>query len=67
MSVPPVDWVLDGVVNVHDFPYVAQYESVDEAVAIHGRMIGPAVAQYLRDRNQSTMASILRTFWMQVP
>ena len=67
VDVAPVDWVLDGEVNVHDFPYVATYESVDEAVAVHGRLIGPAAADYLRNRNQQTMASILRIYWMRIP
>ena len=56
-----------GINAVTGFRYVATYESVDEAVAIHGRLIGPVAANYLRDRNQRTVASILRIYWMQVP
>ena len=59
-----VDWVLDDHVNVHDFPYVAVFDSVDEAVAIHGRLMGPDVAAYLRERHQRTVAWALRIFWM---
>jgi ubiquinone/menaquinone biosynthesis C-methylase UbiE len=66
VDAPAVDRVLDGFVNVHDFPYVATYESVDEAAAIHGRLFGPPAAAYLRDRNQRTVAWALRIYWMRV-
>jgi ubiquinone/menaquinone biosynthesis C-methylase UbiE len=64
---PAVDWVLDGAVHVHDFPYVATFESVDEAVAIHARLMGPAVAAYLRERNQRTVAWALRIHSLRHP
>ena len=64
---PPTDTVLDGLVHVHDFPYVADYGTVDDAVAIYGRLIGPAAAQYLRERNRHAVAWALRIYWMRVP
>jgi SAM-dependent methyltransferase len=67
VDAPALDWVLDGFVNVHDFPYVVTYETADEAAAIYGRLMGPAVASYLRDRDQQTVAWALRIYWMRVP
>lgn len=63
---PSRDWVLHDLVQVHDFSYVATYESVDEAVAIYGRLMGPAVAGYLRDRDQRSVAWALRIYWLRV-
>jgi hypothetical protein len=45
---------------------VATYDTVDEAVAIHGRLMGPAVAAYLRARNQRTVSWALRIYWMRL-
>ena len=61
-----VDW--DGVLTVdgihhHDFPYVAEYDSVDEAAAIIGRLMGPACANYLLERRQRTVTWALRITW----
>jgi hypothetical protein len=51
-------------VNVHDFTYVATYEDAEDATAIYGRLMGPAAASYLRDRDQRTVAWALRIYWM---
>jgi ubiquinone/menaquinone biosynthesis C-methylase UbiE len=63
------DW--DGVATVdgihhHDSAYRASYESVDEAAAIIGRLMGPACASYLLERNQATVLWALRITWARV-
>jgi ubiquinone/menaquinone biosynthesis C-methylase UbiE len=64
------DWhgvrTLDGV-HHHDFPYVATYDSVEEAVAIIGRLMGPEAAAYLAERKQRTVAWGIRISWARVP
>lgn len=67
---PPADFVMghasgidvplvDGI-HVHDFTSVSEYGSVDEAMAIFGRLYGPKAAEYLRAHNKSALASRLR-------
>jgi SAM-dependent methyltransferase len=51
--------VHDGV-HIHDFTYEADYGTLDEAAAILGRMYGPVACQFVRDREQSTLAWRLR-------
>jgi ubiquinone/menaquinone biosynthesis C-methylase UbiE len=43
-----------------DFTYVAEYGNCQEAVAIFGRLYGPAAKQYFLDRRQSRVAWRLR-------
>lgn len=67
---PPADFVLghapginvplvDGM-HVHDFTSVSDYGSVEEALAILGRLYGPKAAEYIRSHHKSTLASRLR-------
>jgi ubiquinone/menaquinone biosynthesis C-methylase UbiE len=60
---PEPDWdgvpTLDGV-HDHDFTYLAEYASPELAEAILGRIYGPAVGAYIRDRQQRTIAWSLR-------
>jgi SAM-dependent methyltransferase len=60
---PEPDWegipTLDGV-HDHDFTYVAAYESAELAEAILGRIYGPTVRDYIRDRQQRTVTWSLR-------
>lgn len=53
-------------VDLHEFDYVADYGSPGEAVAIFGRLFGPAVAAYLRGRSQSTVWSRLAIYSARV-
>jgi ubiquinone/menaquinone biosynthesis C-methylase UbiE len=46
--------ILDGI-HRHEFSYVADYGTVENAAAIHGRILGPAAAKYLTDRGQATI------------
>ena len=46
--------ILDGI-HRHEFSYVADYSTVENAAAIHGRIIGPIAAKYLTDRAQATI------------
>jgi ubiquinone/menaquinone biosynthesis C-methylase UbiE len=55
----------DGL-RVHDFTYVADYGSEDEAAAIFGRLYGPLASKYIHDRQQSTVAWRLRIYCGQV-
>lgn len=53
-------------VRVHDFTYTADYGDPEEAAAILGRLYGPLASQYMRDRDQSTLAWRLRIYYGQV-
>jgi SAM-dependent methyltransferase len=44
-----------GGIHRHEFSYVADYRTVENAAAIHGRIIGPVAAKYLTDRAQATI------------
>jgi hypothetical protein len=44
-----------GGIHRHEFSYVANYGTVENAVAINGRIIGPTAAKYLTDRTQATI------------
>lgn len=46
--------ILDGI-HRYEFSYVADYGTVENAAAIHGRILGPAVANYLIERTQATI------------
>jgi ubiquinone/menaquinone biosynthesis C-methylase UbiE len=46
---------IQGGVHRHEFSYVADYGTVENAAAIHGRVIGPIAAKYLTDRAQATI------------
>lgn len=63
-DLPGSEWpeipLRDGVLHAHDFTYVADYGTVESAVAIIGRLFGPRAATYLSDRGQSTVWSRLR-------
>ena len=68
-DIPKDDWggaALAGPIHRHDFSYVADYGSVDEAVAINGRLLGPAAAAYLAERRQATVAWRLRIHYARV-
>lgn len=68
-EIPKDDWEgapLAGPIRRHDFSYVADYGSVDEAVAINGRLLGPAAATYLSERRQATVAWRLRIHYARV-
>lgn len=73
---PPADFVMsrapgidvplvDGM-RAHDFTCVSDYGSVDEAMAILGRLYGPKAAEYMRSQNTSTLASRLRISYGRV-
>lgn len=73
---PSKDWIgdesslgniplLDGV-HFRDFTHVSDYGDVQEAAALAQRFWGPLAGQYLRERNQSTIASRLRIYYGQV-
>ena len=65
----PTDYgitVVGGVRHVHDFTYVAPYESPAELAAIVGRIYGPTASQYIQERNQSTLTWRLRIHYCQV-
>jgi ubiquinone/menaquinone biosynthesis C-methylase UbiE len=53
-----VEWngipILDGI-HRYEFSYVANYGTVENAAAIHGRIFGPAAANYLIERTQATV------------
>jgi hypothetical protein len=53
-----VEWdgvpILDGI-HRYEFSYVANYGTVENAAAIHGRIFGPAAANYLIERAQATI------------
>ncbi len=53
-------------VRAHDFTYIADYGDPDEAAAILGRIYGPLASQYMRDRDQSTLAWRLRIYYGRV-
>lgn len=53
----------DDVIHSHDFTFVADYGTVEEAVAIMGRLFGPRTAAYLSDRRQSSVWSRLRIWY----
>ncbi len=57
---------LVGPMKIHDFTYVAEYESVREASEIFGRLYGPLAKKYLHDRQQATVASRLRICYGKV-
>lgn len=46
--------ILDGI-HRYEFSYVADYGSIENAAAIHGRIFGPVVANYLIERKQATV------------
>jgi len=46
--------ILDGI-HRYEFSHVADYGTVENAAAIHGRILGPAVANYLIERTQATI------------
>jgi SAM-dependent methyltransferase len=46
--------ILDGM-HRHEFSYVADYGTVENAAAIYGRIVGPTAAKYLTDRAQATI------------
>jgi len=46
--------ILDGI-HRHEFSYVADYGTVENAAAIYGRIVGPIAAKYLTDRGQATV------------
>jgi len=62
---PPESTVIDqdqwagvsilGGLHRYEFSYVADYGTVENAAAIHGRILGPAAANYLTDRAQATI------------
>lgn len=45
---------------LHDFTYVTDYGDCQEIAAMIGRLYGPVARQYLKDRQQSTLAWRLR-------
>jgi SAM-dependent methyltransferase len=47
-------------VRLHEFTYISDYGSCEEAAAITGRLYGPQVKRYLLERGQSTLAWRLR-------
>jgi SAM-dependent methyltransferase len=55
---PETQWagvpILDGL-HRHEFSYVADYGTVENAAAIYGRIVGPVAAAYLTDRAQPTV------------
>jgi SAM-dependent methyltransferase len=53
-------------VRLHDFTYISDYGSSQEAAAITGRLYGPQVKRYLLERRQSTLAWRLRVSLAQV-
>jgi SAM-dependent methyltransferase len=59
--------LVDNRMHVREFTYVADYGEPEETVAIFGRLFGPRVAAYLRDRGGSTVWSRLRILYGQVP
>ena len=68
-DIPKDDWggaALAGPLHRHDFSYVADYGSVDEALAINGRLLGPAAAAYLAERRQATVAWRLRIHYARI-
>jgi hypothetical protein len=58
--------VIKGLWNVHDFTYVAQYESAAELAAILGRIYGPPAARYVAEREQSTLTTRQRIWYGRV-
>ena len=44
-----------GGLHRHEFSYVADYGTVENAAAIYGRIVGPIAAKYLTDRGQATV------------
>jgi SAM-dependent methyltransferase len=58
--------VIGGVRHVHDFTYVAQYESADELAAIMGRIYGPRCAHYIKERHQSTFTTRERISYCRI-
>ena len=44
-----------GGIHRHEFSYVADYGTVENAAVIYGRVVGPIAAKYLTDRAQATV------------
>jgi hypothetical protein len=63
---PGIDVPLVEGMHVHDFTSISDYGSVDEAMAILGRIYGPKAAEYLRSHNKSTLALRLRISYGRV-
>jgi SAM-dependent methyltransferase len=53
----------DDVLHSHDVTYVADYGTVEDAVAIVGRFFGRRAAAYLAERRQSSVWSRLRIWY----
>jgi hypothetical protein len=57
--------ILDGL-HRHDFSYVAEYGTVENAAAVHGRILGPVAASYFIERRQATVRWRLRCEYARV-
>jgi SAM-dependent methyltransferase len=77
LAQPPTDEMVEGVIDedlrlvagrlyIHDFPFSADYGSAQDAAAIMGRIVGPAGAEHLLRRAQSTVQWRLRIYYGQV-
>jgi SAM-dependent methyltransferase len=53
-------------IRYHEFSFVADYGDADDAAAILGRIFGPRVRAYMRNRRQSTLASRLGIYYGQI-